>query len=157
MLTVAAAGGLALLVAACEAGLRSAYVAPSAEVTAIRAESLLEADRAFAARAREVGAAAAFSEFMAPDGKLLGAGEDPVVGTEAIVAVMAALPADAEISWTPNEAFVADSGELGVTWGEYRLSLPGEGGEASVQAGRYVTVWRKDETGRWRGVIDIGT
>jgi ketosteroid isomerase-like protein len=104
-----------------------------------------------------VGAAAAFSDFMAEDGKLLGAGEDPVVGTEAIVAVMSELPEGADINWTPVEALVSDSGELGITWGEYRLSVPGEDGAAVEETGRYLTVWRKDDQGRWRGVLDIGT
>jgi ketosteroid isomerase-like protein len=157
MLTVVVAGSVALLAAACQTSLQSAYVAPSTEASAIRIASLLEADRAFSARAREVGAAAAFSEFMAEDGKLLGAGEDPVVGTEAIYSVMAALPAEAELSWEPIEGVVADSGELGVTWGEYRLTVPGDGGAAIEETGRYVTVWRKDEMGRWRGLLDIGT
>jgi ketosteroid isomerase-like protein len=157
MLTIAVAGGACLLAAACATGAPSAYVAPSSDVTAIRVESLLEADRAFSARAREAGAAAAFSEFMAADGKLLGAAEDPVAGTEAIAALMASLPAGAELSWAPIEAVVADSGELGVTWGEYSLTVPGENGATIEETGRYLTVWRKDESGRWRGVYDIGT
>jgi ketosteroid isomerase-like protein len=132
-------------------------VAPSADATAIRIESLMEADRAFAARAAEVGASAAFSDFMAVDGKLLGAAEEPVVGTAAIAALMASLPENAEISWTPLEAMVSDSGEFGVTWGEYRLAAPGADGAVVEETGRYLTVWRKDEQGRWRGVLDIGT
>jgi ketosteroid isomerase-like protein len=157
MLRIAAAGAGVLLATACGAGPRDAYVAPSSAVVEIRAESLLAADRAFAARAREVGAAEAFIDFMDADGKLLGAAEDPVVGSEAIFSVMAALPDEADISWSPVEAFVADSGELGVTWGTYRLFIPGPAGEAVEETGRYLTVWRKDENGRWRGILDIGT
>lgn len=156
MLRIAIAAGAGLLAAACAAG-GGAYVAPSADATAIRVESLLEADRAFAARAQEVGPAAAFADFMAADGKLLGAAEEPVAGTEAIAALMGSLPENAEISWTPLEAMVSDSGEFGVTWGEYRLAAPGENGALVEETGRYLTVWRKDEQGRWRGVLDIGT
>jgi ketosteroid isomerase-like protein len=149
------AAGAVLLAAACASG--GAYVAPPAEATAIRIESLLEADRAFAARAAEVGPSAAFADFMAADGKLLGAADEPIVGTEAIAALMASLPETAEISWTPLEAMVSASGEFGVTWGEYRLAAPGENGVLVEETGRYLTVWRKDEQGRWRGVLDIGT
>jgi ketosteroid isomerase-like protein len=157
MLKIAAAGGFALLLAACETGSRSAYEAPTSEVAQIRAQSLLEADRAFAAKARTDGAAAAFADFMAEDGKLLGAADEPVEGTQAIYDVMALLPDNAEIAWTPVEAVVADSGELGFTWGSYRLIAPGADGEMVVETGRYLTVWRRDAQGRWRGVLDIGT
>ncbi len=161
MLKTAAVAAFSLMsagmLAACGTAGRTAYVAPSEGVTEVRTESLLEADRAFAARAQDVGPAAAFADFMAEDGKLLGAADDPVEGTAAIFAVMVALPENAEMSWTPLEAIVSDSGEMGVTWGEYRLSAPGEGGAVIEESGRYLTVWRKDEQGRWRGVLDIGT
>jgi ketosteroid isomerase-like protein len=157
MLRIAVAGGFALLLAGCGMGARNAAVAPMSAAGQIRAESLLEADRAFAAKARADGAAAAFADFMAEDGKLLGAAEDPVVGTEAIYAVMAALPENADMSWTPLEAVVADSGELGFTWGTYRLTAPGANGDMVEESGRYLTVWRKDAQGRWRGALDIGT
>lgn len=153
MLKILAAGLLALYVAACAQGRGG----PLGEAAMVRIESLLEADRAFAARALEVGAAAAFADFMAEDGKLLGAAAEPVEGAQAIYDVMAAMPAEAELSWTPVEAMVAESGELGFTWGSYRLAAPGPDGEMQVQNGRYLTVWRKDAQGRWRGAIDIGT
>lgn len=154
----AAAAGLVLVLAACATrGEPSAYAPPAPEAQAVRVQSLLDADRAFAARAQTAGAAAAFADFMAEDGKLLGAAAEPVIGTAAIFEVMVALPENAEISWAPVEAVVAESGELGFTWGDYRLSAPGADGSTVVETGRYLTVWRKDAQGRWRGVIDIGT
>lgn len=153
------AAALFAALAACGTRTGSAYLDVDAppEVAAIRAESLMEADRAFAARARDIGIAEAFVEFMDEDAKLLGAADEPVVGSEAIFAVMATLPDEADFEWSPTEAVVSDSGEMGVTWGVYRLAFPGEAGETIESTGRYLTVWRKDGDGRWRGVLDIGT
>lgn len=121
------------------------------------AEEVMAADRAFAEMARTVGVAEAFTTYMAADGKLLGAGPDPVVGTEAIFAVFAAFPEEADFTWSPVEAVVSADGDLAVTWGTYSVSFPGTDGEAEPETGRYMTVWRKDAEGRWRGVLDIGT
>jgi uncharacterized protein (TIGR02246 family) len=156
-LEFAAAAGLALLASACSIAARTDYVEKSAKVEAIRKDSLLGVDKAFAERAKAVGAAQAFRDFMAEDGKLLAGHGDPVTGSDAIFSLMATLPRGSTIDWTPVEALVAASGDLGVTWGEYKMSAPGKGGAVVEEKGRYVTVWRRDGRGRWRGVLDIGT
>ena len=117
---------------------------------------VLEVDRAFAARAGQVGSAAAFREFMdAVDGRLIPRTGPIAVGGDAIFALMGGTaPEGGRLLWEPKEAFVAESGDLATTWGEARfVSSNPEQGE---RTGRYVTVWRKDEDGRWRGLIDLG-
>ena len=116
------------------------------------AASLLAADRAFAAMAQSEGHDAAWRAYMAPEAKLLSSDEPPVEGAAAIAEVMAALPEGAALNWSPQEAVVAHSGELGVTWGEYRLTIP----DAEPQTGRYMTVWRKDVRNEWRVILDFG-
>lgn len=118
--------------------------------------AVLAADRAFAARAAQVGAAAAFREFMDPDdGRLIPRVGPPAVGETAIYAMMGGDEPDAgRLLWAPEEAFVADSGELAATWGSARF-VPADP-DAPERQGRYLTVWRKDDDGRWRGLIDLG-
>jgi ketosteroid isomerase-like protein len=120
-----------------------------------RAE-VLAADRAFAARAQVVGAAQAFREFADPDeGKMWPTGGEPVVGDEAIYAFMGGdAPAQGALLWEPAEAVVSESGEFAATWGRSR-SVPNDR-EQPVSVGRYITVWRKDEDGRWRFLWDLG-
>ena len=61
-------------------------------------------------------------------------------------------PAGSALSWTPVNAFGAKSGDMGVTTGDWTFTAPG----IKDIHGRYVTVWRKDASGHWKGLIDIG-
>lgn len=137
-----------------EAPAAAAVVAEAAEDDP-RAE-ILAADRAFAARAGQVGAAQAFREFMDEvDGRLIPTGVDPVVGADAIYALMGGdAPETVRLVWEPVEAWVAESGDFGFSWGRSRY-IPVDP-EQPEREGRYVTVWRKDAGGRWKGLIDIG-
>jgi ketosteroid isomerase-like protein len=117
---------------------------------------LLEADRAFATRTQQVGAALAFQETLDPqDGMVV----RPGALYEGMSEFQAAFtPSQAEASqtvalnWAPDRAFVADSGEMGVTSGRFVRTVNG----AATAHGRYVTVWRKDAQGSWRVLIDVG-
>jgi ketosteroid isomerase-like protein len=65
-----------------------------------------------------------------------------------------AAPAKGRLEWTPLDAWGSRGGDLGVTTGTWKFSrIPG--GDV-VATGRYVTVWRKDARGAWKGLIDIG-
>lgn len=120
-----------------------------------RAE-VLAADRAFAARAGQVGTAAAFREFMDEDeGKVFPTGRDPAVGDAAIYALMGGdAPADGRLLWEPAEAVVAESGDLAASWGRSRF-VPNDP-EQGEREGRYVTLWRRDADGKWKGLWDLG-
>ena len=120
-----------------------------------RAE-VLAADRAFAARAGEVGTAQAFREFADPDeGKMWPTGGEPVVGADAIHRFMGGdSPQTGRLLWEPAEAVVAESGELAATWGRSRY-VPDDR-DKPERVGRYLSVWRKDEDGRWRFLWDLG-
>jgi ketosteroid isomerase-like protein len=62
-----------------------------------------------------------------------------------------------ELSWVPEHAEVAASGDLAVTRGHYRITghVTEEGtGDAK---GYYVTVWRRGGDGQWQVVCDVGT
>jgi ketosteroid isomerase-like protein len=129
-----------------------AHADPAADTAAqVRA-----ADIAFAKRAADAGTAQAFREFMdSADGLEFGAGA-PIRGADAIYKAMGgAAPAKSRLAWTPADAWGAASGDLGVTTGTWS-STPLAGG-APTATGRYVTVWRKDAAGHWKGLIDIGT
>jgi ketosteroid isomerase-like protein len=61
------------------------------------------------------------------------------------------------VAWHPVYATVARSGELGYTYGYFRWSQRDSvGTPAPTQDGKYLTVWRRDQTGRWRVVVDVG-
>ena len=120
-------------------------------------DSLLNADRALAARGQEIGFVAAYSEAMAPDARKFDAGTPTAVGRGAILALMARYPHDLNIDWNPEEEIVSGSGDMGYTWGHYLATSHDPAGASSAVLGRYLDVWRRQSDGQWRWIADIGT
>jgi ketosteroid isomerase-like protein len=120
------------------------------------ADQLIAVDKAFAAYADAHGTAEAFREFMdKADSREFTGGKEPVRGADAIfIAEGGGKPAGGKLAWTPSEALPSASGDMGVTWGHWTFT-PAKAGAKPV-TGLYVTVWRKDAAGHWKGLIDIG-
>jgi len=138
-----------ILAAAMAFGPAAALAEPSAT------EQLLAVDRDFAAYAATHGTAAAFRQFMEPTDSRAFEGGEPARGAEAIFRAHGGdAPERAKLTWSPDEAFSGRAGDMGVTWGHWRL-VPLDPAQKPL-AGHYVTVWRKDAEGRWKGLIDIG-
>jgi hypothetical protein len=57
------------------------------------------------------------------------------------------------LTWKPLYADVANSGEIGYTYGTYDLSIkdPHE-----TRSGTYASIWKQDSTGNWKFVLDTG-
>jgi tetratricopeptide (TPR) repeat protein len=70
----------------------------------------------------------------------------PVVGKDAINGWLAGQ--DSKLRGEPLLADVSRSGDLGYAYGHYEL------GGANPQAGYFARVWKRDESGRWRIVMD---
>jgi len=143
-----------LLVAllAAQAGCAAGFHAPDPART--RA-ALIEQDRAFSRHAEARGASAAFAEFAAPEARLFHPGGEPIRGRQAIAAASDLGPGGS-LRWSPQEADVGASGDLGYTWGRYELRMPDPRGESRVSAGKYVTIWKRQPDGAWKWVVDIG-
>ena len=94
--------------------------------------------------------------FWTDDAVIYPPGEAPVAGKEAIrkyVGESLNIPGFA-VSWTPTQAVVAASGDLGYTLGTNAFTFPDAEGRLTTAHGRYVTVWRKDGRAGWRCVVD---
>lgn len=127
--------------------------APRRTGLAAEADGLLDADRAFAAKAVELGAAEAFAQFFDAQGVRLSAAGDPEVGPHSVGAALAAAPTRL-VSWEPRYAEVFASGTWGWTWGEWQAHEAGAGGRRVAQ-GRYVNVWKKQGDGTWKVRADL--
>ena len=114
------------------------------------------ADVAFATRAAEVGNARAFREYMSdPDAMMFGGGGDPARGPDEIYAAHGGdAPPRGKLEWAPVEAWGSAGGDMAVTTGKWK-STPLDATKP-VRTGRYVTVWRKNAAGEWKGIVDIG-
>ncbi len=79
----------------------------------------------------------------------------PLHGRDAAVAETMRCGQNCQLIWEPVQA-EAD-GALGYTWGTYTWTKK-TGGETEQRAtGNYVTIWRKNDLGEWKAVLDIGT
>jgi ketosteroid isomerase-like protein len=56
-----------------------------------------------------------------------------------------------KLSWTPIKSDVAQSDDLGYTYGSYELKFAGTN---KTEKGYYVRVWKRDSGGNWKLVLD---
>lgn len=153
LVAMALGAGLALGLAACQSR------AGGTDRSAVAAAEIAATEKAFAAKVAEAGEGAGFAEFLDPaEGKIFRNAPAPVKGLDAIRDFYGPPRPGASLVWTPSEITAAKSGELGVSWGRWTYDAPGDAPtEPRVHInGAYVTVWRKNERGLWKGLIDIG-
>ncbi len=151
-----AATVVSLLVACSPSVKPAADVAASGSNPKALAEASLKdamaADQAFSDFAQTAPMADAFAKYMDPvDGKAIGPGQ-VITGEAAIRDSFKDWPADLKMSWKPDMGHGSASGDLAVTSGRWVRTKAG----AAVGEGRYVTVWRKNDAGEWKGVMDLG-
>jgi ketosteroid isomerase-like protein len=139
--------GSCLLVAA---GCAAPTQEPALDLEAER-RALMEVDAAFFASHEDVDE---FLTFMADDATFMPA-DAPLARGDAIRATweqLLALPGF-DLEWSASSAHVAEAGDMGYTIGTYELTVEREGA-AVVTAGKYVTLWRKQDDGSWKVVVD---
>jgi ketosteroid isomerase-like protein len=117
---------------------------------------LLQVDREWAKVAASDDLEAVFS-FWADDAEIYAPGRPPAIGIEEIrkfVEKRRALPGSS-ISWEPQVAEVSASGDFGYTRGTYEMTLPTPSGDPASMQGTYVSLWRRDETNKWKCILEI--
>ena len=116
---------------------------------------LFDLEARFAKEVLERGGAA-FAEWFAEDGVALGNGQAPVVGRVAIAKSAAWDPKVYQLTWTPTDAVMGPSGDVGYTWGHFEGHSKDANGNPVTITGRYITIWRKQPDGNWKVVLDAG-
>jgi ketosteroid isomerase-like protein len=81
----------------------------------------------------------------------LNEGEHPVVGKKKYEEIYGDKPGPKTLTWEPLNAEVAESGELGYTWGNWKFGL-----KDTTIYGNYFTVWKKQKDGSWKVALDGG-
>lgn len=112
---------------------------------------LLNADRAFAAKARADGVPAAFAAFADDDAIMLSR-QVVTQGHDAIVSRFANWPAGQHIEWAPEAGRVSERGDMGWTWGSATYVAP----DGARTTGRYISIWTRDLDGNWKYAVDAG-
>jgi ketosteroid isomerase-like protein len=115
-------------------------------------EELMNADLEFSKLSIEKGKNQAFSDYVHPDGVLLRNDGMPLKG-KASLDSMQMLRTDSgySLKWKPVFADATQSGDLGYTYGIWLMTT-----KDTSMMGTYATVWKKDEYGNWKFILDTG-
>jgi hypothetical protein len=84
---------------------------------------LLKADRAFSKMSEEEGVKNAFIKYIDSDGVLLRPNQYPIMGADAVDFISQNEDSTFTMTWEPKGGTVAQSGELGYTYGVYTIKL----------------------------------
>jgi ketosteroid isomerase-like protein len=115
-------------------------------------EELFAVDREFSGTASKAGFNKAFIEFAHDDVVLLRENSMPIVGKPTLMKIFENASAEGiDFTWEPLAGDIAQSGELGYTYGIYTIK-----GDSIEERGTYVSIWKKNETGEWKYVLDTG-
>jgi ketosteroid isomerase-like protein len=116
---------------------------------------LFDLEARFAKNVKERGGAA-FADWFAEDGVALNNGQGPVIGRVAIAKSANWDPKVYQLTWTPTDAQMGPSGDMGYTWGHFEGHSKDAAGNPVTTSGRYITVWRKQSDGSWKVALDAG-
>jgi ketosteroid isomerase-like protein len=115
------------------------------------AEEIMRADRAFSALSELKGMKEAFLEYADSSAVLLRPGYFPIVGKDVFEYLNNQNDSGTLLTWSPENAGMAISGDLGYTYGIYTFKTTD-----TVMQGTYVTIWQRQADGSWKYLLDAG-
>ena len=119
-------------------------VAPTADSATLAGyrQSLIAAEQAFSDEAQRIGIGPAFRRNGRDDAVNVGGEASFAVGAENIARFVGDGTATSPVSWGADDALVASSGDLGITFGVIRPNGPPPEGRPA--AASFFTIWRRD-------------
>lgn len=122
-----------------------------------RKRELLNVDTQFSKLSEARGVNEAFLSYIADDGVLLRSNNFPIIGKEIIKErFFSRSDSGYTLTWKPLYADIAQSGELGYTFGIYEFKAMDPEGKPIIGNGTYLSIWKKDQFGNWKLVLDTG-
>jgi ketosteroid isomerase-like protein len=122
-----------------------------------RRQELLNIDAQFSKLSEASGVNEAFLSYIAEDGVLLRQNSFPIIGKKIIKERYFSSPDSSyTLTWKPLHGDIAESGELGYTYGIYEFKAMDPEGKPIIGKGTYVSIWKKDQLGNWKLVLDTG-
>jgi ketosteroid isomerase-like protein len=61
-----------------------------------------------------------------------------------------------QLTWTPVGADISAAGDLGYTYGTFEFHSKDKNGNATIDHGKYTSIWKKQSDGSWKVVLDMG-
>jgi len=118
-------------------------------------QEILKADRDFSSLSVEQGMKKAFLTFAHDSVVMLRDNGMPIVGKIALENhYLTFTDTTFKLTWEPLFADISGSGELGYSYGIYTFT-PKDTNQKPEQ-GTYCTIWKKDDSGNWKFVLDTG-
>ena len=114
-------------------------------------DSLVAAERAFSALSVQKGIKTSFLAYLAEDGIVF-----RPTATNGRKAVEAQQSSNMTLIWEPEYAEVSAAGDLGYTTGPWELRRL-DPNRPFAGWGHFISVWKKQKSGPWRVVLDVGT
>lgn len=115
---------------------------------------ILKTDSLFAARSLEIGAKKAFAEFLHPSAIELSQKKEIVQGAQNIVESFGNFDDNLILEWKPQDGEISECKTMAWSWGIYYVKL--KKNEETIKKGKYLNIWRKDTSGKWKVKVDIG-
>jgi ketosteroid isomerase-like protein len=117
-------------------------------------QEILEAEKAFAQMAKDVGISNAFIAF-ADKSATIERSNQLIIGIDSIAAHFSApAPEGTKLEWTPDFVDASISGDLGYTYGKFTYTRLDSVGNPEKITGIFHTVWKRQEDGSWKYVWD---
>jgi ketosteroid isomerase-like protein len=63
---------------------------------------------------------------------------------------------DNHLTWTPVGADISASADLGYTYGTFEFRSKDKDGKPVIDHGKYTSIWKKQQDGSWKVVLDMG-
>ena len=115
-------------------------------------QQLKDTDVEFSNYCLKHGMKKAFYQYASDNAVMLRENSYPIVGRENIRELFEERNENSfEFSWQPIDADVANSGELGYTYGTYKIKT-----SDTLLEGTYVSIWKQNAKGEWKYVLDSG-
>jgi ketosteroid isomerase-like protein len=119
---------------------------------AFDSKQLLKTDQDFSQMAMEKGMKAAFLFYADNDVIKMREGNIPLFGIKELQQSLEKVPDGlVHLQWVPVKAEA--SGNLGYTFGKWEMRITGKD---TIEYGTYVTIWKRQENGNWKYVLDAG-
>jgi ketosteroid isomerase-like protein len=113
---------------------------------------LLDADIAFSDYSVKYGYQKAFVEFAHDSVVLLKPKRMPIIGKQSLIeSYRGRNDSNLVLIWKPAKALIAQSGELGYTYGYWTFIAKND-----TSRGTYLTIWKKNAKGAWKYIADTG-
>lgn len=120
---------------------------------ATKKAEMIAAEIAFSSLSEAQGTRKAFMQYIDSNGVLLRPNSFPLVGADAVDFISQTNDTSYTMVWQPKGGTVAASGDLGYTFGVYTITQKNKG---APLYGNYVNIWKKQQDGSWKLLLDSG-